>query len=371
MTFASDGTPGVLVSAEGSSDIGIACSTNTTTSCDPGPMPVYDYKFIEFGENLYVEATSADGKDGVLVAAAGGGTGVGLYDYNYCEYEGNEEIGVGADCTTVQCIGLGWGLEIAKDGITKNQDGKITEVQISAPNWIYAEGNENADSTKDLANRLVIGKGLCVDKGDECERIVRANIGVKNSSKCLTKDFVGIDCESDIKEQPPEPGGGTTTPLPNGVVGIVAGAGISAKEETSSDPFIENNMWVHLQSDLKMTDCEDGTIANPLVEISLGCGLKGVGSAPCEDDSDNTKVTLELSPTSCKTSDIPVKVVCGISCSAEGIETIEKELLFSNCGLFLGTRNIDGKLNSMVDVGCQQAVTSSTEDTTPAGGTPY
>ena len=121
-----------------------------------------------------------------------------------------------------------------------------------------------------------------------------------------------------------------------------------------------------------MTDCDDNTIANPLVEIGLGCGLKGVGSAPCEEGGlGSTKVKLEVSPTSCKETDVTVKVVCGISCSAEGIETMEKELVFSSCGLFLGTQYVDGTLNNNatrpVDVLCKKAVTSDTDDTTVAG----
>ena len=58
-------------------------------------------------------------------------------------------------------------------------------------------------------------------------------------------------------------------------------------------------------------------------------------------------------------------MVCGITCGAQGLEVIEKIIVFSACGLYMGTKRIGGALNddgdgttSIKDVGCQKPVSS-------------
>ena len=36
-------------------------------------------------------------------------------------------------------------------------------------------------------------------------------------------------------------------------------------------------------------------------------------------------------------------MVCGIKCDSDGIETSSKFLVFSDCGLFMGTKQSDGR----------------------------
>ena len=354
------GQVGAIVSApDSTSDIGIACSELTTTSCDPGAIPVYDYKFIEFGKNLKVQNKSYDGKDGVLVSAAG--LGLSVKDAPYCGKDANAALK--SACTATDCLVFGWGIEI--------EEVKADEVKIMAPMWIYAEGEEPIAA--DLANNLAIGRGLCVsDGGEECEKIVDLDLYIHKTDKCASENWVGQAC--------------ATAPVANGVVGIIAGPGIAAlvgdNAPVDDDAEDEKKQWVQLQSELKITDCDAETIADPLLEIQLGCGLKGVGWVPCTDNEGgvggSTKVQIELDPmsdTSCAGEDVEVTVVCSISCSAEGIETLSKQLVFNSCGLFKGTKFIGGTLNNAKageessstpqDVGCKTS-TDSTDETYPA-----
>ena len=237
--------------------------------------------------------------------------------------------------------------------------------------WIYAEGEEPIAA--DLANNLAIGRGLCVsDGGEECEKIVDLDLYIHKTDKCASENWVGQAC--------------ATAPVANGVVGIIAGPGIAAlvgdNAPVDDDAEDEKKQWVQLQSELKITDCDAETIADPLLEIQLGCGLKGGGWVPCTDNEGgvggSTKVQIELDPmsdTSCAGEDVEVTVGGSISCSAEGIETLSKQLVFNSCGLFKGTKFIGGTLNNAKageessstpqDVGCKTS-TDSTDETYPA-----
>ena len=307
---------------------------------------------------MCIRDRSYDGKDGVLVSAAG--LGLSVKDAPYCGKDVNAGV---KTCTATDCLVFGWGIEI--------EEVKANEVKIMAPMWIYTEGEDPRPDH--LANNLAIGAGLCWKAGDDpCETIVRADIGIYNTSRCVSLPFEGDKCDQNEDAT-------------NGIVGIIAGPGISALagDNAPVEDDDDKKHWVQLESTLLATDCDGAVLAQPLLELELGCGLKGTASESCPGNDDkNTKVQIELDPmsdTSCTGDDVEVTVVCSISCSAEGIETLSKQLVFNSCGLFKGTKFIDGTLNNAQagqessstpqDVGCKTSTDSTDSDYTsaPAG----
>ena len=103
-------------SNSGTSGIGVACSDEEVTSCESPftSTPIWDnIEFINFGENLFVKGSTAEGKKGIIVATTGGGGG------------GGSKLKIGSagscisptlDCEEYECLKFADGLDLSIDG---------------------------------------------------------------------------------------------------------------------------------------------------------------------------------------------------------------------------------------------------------------
>ena len=104
--------------------------------------------------------------------------------------------------------------------------------------------------------------------------------------------------------------------------------------------------------------------------IGLGCGLKGEAGNTCGADqaTQSTSCSIEVDNTAPYSEEAhEIEVMCGIKCDSDGIEAVSKFLVFSDCGLFMGTKQSNGRGQSIgaldttrEGVACEESSSSRT-----------
>ena len=343
-------------------------------------------------------------------------------DYSYCEWNANYE-----SCNSTKCIGLGWGLEI--ESYTQSETKirspfyvttRLFTPPINPPNppgdYTYRDGSlgpppsypaetiYQEPSDDNLTNHLDIGRGIEVNY-DGCKILLDGGIGIgcdttsvegcntlSNYPGPFDREFIIFGENLNAKEiyldstaDGEIPGFGKKGVVVS-AVGGGGGGSISCGVTTdcssnvgcpsSSMSTIEWGIGLEVQNPntttaavhkkLSIEDGAGGTAQRFVNDITLGCGLKVVGGGGCGGSNDDTEATISITnDADYNAATDEVKVVCGITCGAQGLEVIEKIIVFSACGLYMGTKRIGGALNddgdgttSIKDVGCQKPVSS-------------
>ena len=282
-------------------------------------------------------------------------------------------------CKITNCLALGWGLK--QDNYTKK------ETTISSPFWVYEKGSKTncegftgpgitpggslSDGTPNrespvpnpdyispheteavgaadgsLTDTIVIGNNLTLtrDVANPCQVTIDASScgGGEGSISC----DVTTDCSSSVG-------------CPSSSMSTIEwGIGLEVQNPNTTTAAVHKK--------LSIEDGAGGTAQRFVNDITLGCGLKVVGGGGCGGSNDDTDATISITnDADYNAATDEVKVVCGITCGAQGLEVIEKIIVFSACGLYMGTKRIGGALNddgggttSIKDVGCQKPVSS-------------
>ena len=251
----------------------------------------------------------------VSSGTGGGGAGSGavsLLDRPYCTYTPSDAL----VCTDTACLALGWGLQADFDP---------TGTEISAPFYV---GSRSEANRTDL---IAIGAGLATEQGsDTCEKTFTLDMS------CNTSD----DC-TDINPFCPS----------TGVRGFEWGPGLTVHKSTVTG---QEESILSIRKNLTISDSNGESKGKYIQSIGLRCGLKVEdGDTTCgpskTTQSQNCYITLD-NTSDYNTVGHEIPVVCGIKCDADGIESITKHLVFSECGLFMGTRQDNGDGQPLGDI---------------------
>ena len=279
-------------------------------------------------------------------------------------------------CRRTNCLDLGWGLEIenyttdstkirspfyvtSKQGKTicttegTDSDESLSEKTNILPGYETPTVGANSST---LTNTIVVGNNLTLTR-QGCTVTIDAEScgGGGGSISCGTsEECADLGCPDSIQK-------------------IEWGFGLEVQKPDSTTARVHKV--------LSFGDATGESVGDYIEHVTLGCGLK-VASSDTVCETDNTLATIAINNTSTyhggvSTPSHDVKVVCGITCSAQGLEVLEKVLVFSECGLFMGTKWPGGKLNNdgrygdgegpvPIDVPCNKPVSSATSEPTQA-----
>ena len=244
-----------------------------------------------------------------IPTAGGSGGGLSLQDRAYCEYTPSEAVGADGACSDTSCLVFGWGLQADYDP---------TGTEISAPFYV---GSRSEVNRTDL---IGVGAGLATEQGDDtCEKTLTLSMACSNNSYCANPD--DYYCPS------------------TGVKGFQWGPGL----ETHSGVGAGGVNTINIRKTLTVGADRSSTARGKYIStIGLGCGLKVEDGNTCGADKakQSTSCSIEVNNTE-PYSEIAheIEVMCGIKCDAGGIETVSKFLVFSDCGLFMGTKQSNGQ----------------------------
>ena len=266
---------------------------------------------------------------------AGGGS-LSLQDRPYCEYTPTAATGSGGFCHDTDCLVLGWGLQA---------DYHATGTEISAPFYV---GSRSEANRTDL---IGIGAGLATEQGtgvdDSCDQTLTLSMVCQNNSYCADPD--DYYCPS------------------TGVKGFQWGPGL----ETHSGVGPGGVNTVNVRKTLTIGADRNSTAKGKYIStIGLGCGLKVEPGNTCGADQakQSTSCSIEVDNTAPYSEEAhEIEVVCGIKCDSDGIEIVSKYLVFSDCGLFMGTKQSNGRGQSIgalnttfAGVDCEESSSSRT-----------
>ena len=273
-------------------------------------------------------------------------------------------------CRRTNCLDLGWGLEI--------ENYTTDSTKISSPFYVTSKQGkticttEGTDSDESLSDRTNILPGYETPTVGANSSTLTNTIVVGNN---LTLTRQG--CTVTIDAESCGGGGGSIScgtseecadlGCPDSIQKIEWGFGLEVQKPDSTTARVHKV--------LSFGDATGESVGDYIEHVTLGCGLK-VASSDTVCETDNTLATIAINNTSTyhggvSTPSHDVKVVCGITCSAQGLEVLEKVLVFSECGLFMGTKWPGGKLNNdgrygdgegpvPIDVPCNKPVSSAT-----------
>ena len=278
----------------------------------------------------------------------------------------------------------------------------------------YPSQTSSATANEDtLTNQIEVGRGLSVTRED-CKVTLEAGIGIGCDNTVVEgcngltfnpipfdREFIVFGANLNVKEMHIRTDQNPDNPFNHahgkkGVVVSAAGGGGSISCDVtascaspqgcpSSMETIEWGVGLEVQSPntttaavhkkLSIEDGAGGTAKRFVNDITLGCGLKVVGGGSCDGANSDTEATISINNISTDKGGVStpthdVKVVCGLTCGAEGLEVLEKVIVFSDCGLYMGTKWVGGALNdtgndelfSIKDVGCSKPVSSATSE---------
>jgi len=368
-----------------------------TVSCKywpiaPNLMQVKDYSYCEWNAN-YESCNSTK--------CIGLGWGLEIEDYKQSETKIRSPFYV----TTVDYLppSIPPGSEGSSD-----ENGNPLSMSLSDSNPpSYPSQTSSSTANEDtLTNQIEVGRGLSVTRED-CKVTLEAGIGIGCDDTVVEgcdgltfnpipfdREFIVFGANLNVKEMHIRTDQNPDNPFnhAHGKKGVIVsaaeggGGSISCDVTTdcsssvgcpsSSMSTIEWGIGLEVQNPntttaavhkkLSIEDGAGGTAQRFVNDITLGCGLKVVGGGGCGGSNDDTDATISITnDADYNAATDEVKVVCGITCGAQGLEVIEKIIVFSACGLYMGTKRIGGALNddgggttSIKDVGCQKPVSS-------------
>ena len=266
-----------------------------------------------------------------IPTAGGSGGGLSLQDRAYCEYTPSEAVGAGGACSDTSCLVFGWGLQADYDP---------TGTEISAPFYI---GSRSESNRTDL---LGVGDGLATEQGDDtCEKVLTLSMACSNNTYC--PDPTEYECPS------------------TGVRMFQWGPGLETHGVAGSPNMINVRKTLTVGADRNST-----AKGKYISTIGLGCGLKVEAGNTCGADqaTQSTSCSIEVDNTAPYSEEAhEIEVMCGIKCDSDGIEAVSKFLVFSDCGLFMGTKQSNGRGQSIgaldttrEGVACEESSSSRT-----------
>ena len=266
-----------------------------------------------------------------IPTAGGSGGGLSLQDRAYCEYTPSEAVGAGGACSDTSCLVFGWGLQADYDP---------TGTEISAPFYI---GSRSESNRTDL---LGVGDGLATEQGDDtCEKVLTLSMACSNNTYC--PDPTEYECPS------------------TGVRMFQWGPGLETHGVAGSPNMINVRKTLTVGADRNST-----AKGKYISTIGLGCGLKVEAGNTCGADqaTQSTSCSIEVDITAPYSEEAhEIEVMCGIKCDSDGIEAVSKFLVFSDCGLFMGTKQSNGRGQSIgaldttrEGVACEESSSSRT-----------
>ena len=298
---------------QGDGTIGINNITCSTVPADCNYLAYYDTATCEYWP---------------IVAGSGGGSGtLGIIDEAYCAYipedSGVAATGSGGMCADISCLRLGWGIQVS--GVTTDTP------TLKAPWYLGSRSEEN------LTDLIQVSEGLATEPlgEDDCAKILKVSL----SSEC------GATCSESNRDYCP----------PTGVQGFKWGEGFITIGE-AGDPVPE----IHKKLEFEETTGPKQKVGDVISHVDLGCGLKlDEGDEKCETSA-KISITNEEDYHSLSSA-WPIKVACGIKCSADGIEVTEKKIWISSCGLVLGTSAETDAITYGADVPCRSTNAQRTQ----------
>ena len=298
---------------QGDGTIGINNITCSTVPADCNYLAYYDTATCEYWP---------------IVAGSGGGSGtLGIIDEAYCAYipedSGVAATGSGGMCADISCLRLGWGIQVS--GVTTDTP------TLKAPWYLGSRSEEN------LTDLIQVSEGLATEPlgEDDCAKILKVSL----SSEC------GATCSESNRDYCP----------PTGVQGFKWGEGFITIGE-AGDPVPE----IHKKLEFEEKTGPGEKVGDVISHVDLGCGLKlDEGDEKCETSA-KISITNEEDYHSLSSA-WPIKVACGIKCSADGIEVTEKKIWISSCGLVLGTSAETDAITYGADVPCRSTNAQRTQ----------
>ena len=369
-----------------------------TVSCKywpiaPSLMQVKDYSYCEWNSSYDSCNTTK---------CIGLGWGLEIEDYKQSETKIRSPFYV----TTVDYLppSIPPGSEGSSDG---NGNPLSMSLSDSNPPSYPSQTSSSTANEDTLTNQIEVGRGLSVTRED-CKVTLEGGIGIGCDDTVVEgcdgltlnpipfdREFIVFGANLNVKEMHIRTDQNPDNPFNHAhgkkgvIVSAVTGGGegsISCDVTTdcsssvgcpsSSMSTIEWGIGLEVQSPttttaavhkkLSIEDGAGGTAQRFVNDITLGCGLKVVGGGGCGGSNDDTDATISITnDADYNAATDEVKVVCDITCGAQGLEVIKKIIVFSACGLYMGTKRIGGALNdngdgstSIKDVGCQKAVSS-------------